>query len=157
MEYFDKILHTYAFQHYLSTTILPYIHLSLWWTRLCWASVENLGSSSENAHNSWTVWYIHFKFCILMYFNIVQPLPCKTDEALPSIILAGDQFAFNTFLLTAETNLSTFNTDCALYCQLISVYIWQARFIITSLHPSNSGPQFASTDDTLHCLNMNTQ
>ena len=26
---------------------------------------------------SWTPWYIPFKFCILMYFNIVQPLPCK--------------------------------------------------------------------------------
>ena len=37
---------------------------------------KNLGSASENAHNSWTLWYIHFKFCILMYFNIVQPLPC---------------------------------------------------------------------------------
>ena len=35
-------------------------------------------SFSENAHNSWTPWYIHFKFCILMYFNIVRPLPCKT-------------------------------------------------------------------------------
>ena len=27
MEYFDKILHTYTFQHYLSTAILPYISL----------------------------------------------------------------------------------------------------------------------------------
>ena len=72
---FDKILHTYTFQHYLSTAILPYISL-FWWTRVCWASVENLVSASENAHNSWTLWYIHFKFCILMYFNIVQLLPC---------------------------------------------------------------------------------
>ena len=60
---------------------LPYTSL-FWWTRLCWASVENLGSASENAHNSWTLWYIHFKFCILMYFNIVQPLPCKTVTRL---------------------------------------------------------------------------
>ena len=34
-------------------------------------------SFNENAHNSWTPWYNHFKFCILMYFNIVQPMPCK--------------------------------------------------------------------------------
>ena len=27
MEYFDKILHTYTFQHYTSTAILPYISL----------------------------------------------------------------------------------------------------------------------------------
>ena len=27
MEYFDKILHTYTIQHYLSTAILPYISL----------------------------------------------------------------------------------------------------------------------------------
>ena len=39
-------------------------------------------SFSENAHNSWTPWYIFFKFCILMYFNIVQPLPCKTVTRL---------------------------------------------------------------------------
>ena len=39
-------------------------------------------SFSENAHNSWTPWYIHFKFCILMYFNIVRPLPCKTVTRL---------------------------------------------------------------------------
>ena len=34
-------------------------------------------SFGENAHNSWTGWYIWFKFCILMYFNIVQPLVWK--------------------------------------------------------------------------------
>ena len=56
MEYFDKILHTYTFQHYLSTAILPYI--SLFDGRgFAWASVENLGSASENAHNAWTLWY----------------------------------------------------------------------------------------------------
>ena len=33
-----------------------------------------LSSFSENVHNSCTAWYICFKFCILMYFNIVQPL-----------------------------------------------------------------------------------
>ena len=37
---------------------------------------------SENAHNSNTPWYICFKFCILMYFNIVYPLPCKTVTRL---------------------------------------------------------------------------
>ena len=31
-------------------------------------------SFNENAHNSWTAWYIMFKFCLLMYFNIAQPL-----------------------------------------------------------------------------------
>ena len=32
-------------------------------------------SFTENAHNSWTPWYIHFNFCILMYFNIVRRVP----------------------------------------------------------------------------------
>ena len=87
MEYFDKIFHTYTCQHYLSTAMH---NSTFWWSRLFRASVENLGSVSENAHNSWTPWYIHFKFCILMYFNIVQPLPCKTVTRLrQSIILAG--------------------------------------------------------------------
>ena len=36
---------------------------------------------SENAHNSWTPWYILFKFCILV-LNIVRPLPCKTVTRL---------------------------------------------------------------------------
>ena len=39
-------------------------------------------SFSENAHNSWTLWYNYFKFCLLMYFNIVQPLPYKTMTRL---------------------------------------------------------------------------
>ena len=47
-------------------------------------------SFSENAHNSWIPWYNHFKFCILMYFNIVQPLSWKTVTRLHrAIILAG--------------------------------------------------------------------
>ena len=58
-----------------------------------------------------------------MYFNIVRATAMQNgDEALPSIILAGDQFAFAFYtliLLAVETNLSTFNTGCALYCQLI--------------------------------------
>ena len=39
-------------------------------------------SFSENAHNSRTPWYIHFKFCILMFFNIFWPLPSKTGTRL---------------------------------------------------------------------------
>ena len=39
-------------------------------------------SFSENVHNSWTTWYFWFKFCILTYFNIVQPLVCKTVTRL---------------------------------------------------------------------------
>ena len=66
MEYFDKILHTYTFLT-LFINCHTAIHKSFWWKRLCWASVENLGSASENVHNSWTLWYIHFKFCILMW------------------------------------------------------------------------------------------
>ena len=60
MEYFDKIVNIIY--------RLPCITF-FWWTWLCRASAKNLGSVSENAHNSWTPWYIHFKFCILMYFN----------------------------------------------------------------------------------------
>ena len=36
----------------------------------------------KNAHNSWTAWYILFKFCILMYFNIAKSLVCKTVTRL---------------------------------------------------------------------------
>ena len=31
-------------------------------------------SVRENPHNSWALWDILIKFCILIYFNIVQPL-----------------------------------------------------------------------------------
>ena len=61
------------------------MHNSLIWsTWLCWAKVENLRSTSEKAHNSWIPSYIHvwFKFCMLMYFNIVQPPACKTVTRL---------------------------------------------------------------------------
>ena len=46
----------------------------------CSATGDEASSSSlnENAHNSWTAWYILFIFCILMYFNIAKPLVCKT-------------------------------------------------------------------------------
>ena len=37
---------------------------------------------NKNAHNSWTACYILFKFCILLYFNIVQPLVCETVKRL---------------------------------------------------------------------------
>ena len=37
-------------------------------------------SFSENAHNSWTIWYIWIKVCILIYFNIVQPLERKNGK-----------------------------------------------------------------------------
>ena len=74
MEYFDKNFYAYTCQHYLSNVM----HDSLFWWDEALPSISwNLGSVSENAHNSWTPWYIDFKFCILMYFNIVQPLPCK--------------------------------------------------------------------------------
>ena len=49
------------------------------------------------------------------------------DEALPSIIMAGDQFAFYTFLLAAETNLSSFNTGL---CTLLS--FWFKVYILTA-------------------------
>ena len=45
-------------------------------TRLHLASFGRSSSLNENGHNSWTVWNIWFKFCIQMYFNIVQPLLC---------------------------------------------------------------------------------
>ena len=47
---------------------------------------------SENAHNSWTAWYILFKFCncVLMYFEHCLATDMQNVyEASPSIILAG--------------------------------------------------------------------
>ena len=35
-------------------------------------------SFSENAHNSWTAWYILIKFCILIHFNIIITQVFKT-------------------------------------------------------------------------------
>ena len=60
---FDQIKHINACQHYLTTDVCNSL---FWWTRLCWASIQP-------AHNSWATWYIWIKFCILIYFNIVQP------------------------------------------------------------------------------------
>ena len=37
-----------------------------------------LCSVSRNPHISWTLWDIWIKFCILTYFNILQPLVCET-------------------------------------------------------------------------------
>ena len=39
-------------------------------------------SFNENVHNSLTTWYILLKFCILLYFNTVQPLVCETVTRL---------------------------------------------------------------------------
>ena len=68
----------------------------------------------------------------------------KCDEALPSIILAGDQFTFHTFLLAAETNLSTFNKGCALYCQLIHflISIFMKMFEIRENHMKKLGSTY---------------
>ena len=69
MVYFDQSLHTYACQHFLNTCIMDEALLSSL-------------SVNENAHNSWTTWYIWIKVCILIYFNNVQPSECKNgDEA----------------------------------------------------------------------------
>ena len=73
-EYLNLIVHAYTCQHCLTTGMHNNI---LWWTRLCWASILNLWSVSENAHNSWFPWYNWFKLCILVYFYIVDPLVCK--------------------------------------------------------------------------------
>ena len=73
---------------YLSIVTLS----SHWYAKQCRGFIEHhfgrLSSFSENAHNSCTAWYVLFKFCILMYFIIAQPLNCKTVTS-PSIILAG--------------------------------------------------------------------
>ena len=54
----------------------------LWIARLVGVHYNRLSvrplAVSENAHNSWTTWYILIEFCILIYFNFVQPLVCKT-------------------------------------------------------------------------------
>ena len=58
---------------------------------------SNFHSFSENAHNSWTAWYILYKFCIRMYFSHCQATGLQNgDEALSSIILASRAlFSFN--------------------------------------------------------------
>ena len=61
-------------------------------TRLHRQSFGRSSTLSENAHNSWTAWYILFKFCnrVLMYFEHCLATDMQNvDEASPSIILAG--------------------------------------------------------------------
>ena len=92
-----------------------------------------LSSLSENAHNSWTPSYIYFKFCILMYLNIVQQLPCKTVTRLC-------QASFWPVKLIYI--IST--TGCAYYCQLINVsnpksYSWIHGFILKQCFSPISG------------------
>ena len=77
--FFYTILHTDTCQHCLSTGMH---NILFWWTSLCWASVENFRSVSENVHYSCTTWIIWFKFGIIMYFNIVYPLVCRTVTRL---------------------------------------------------------------------------
>ena len=36
----------------------------------------------KKGQNSWTAWYIRIKLCMLMYFNILQRLVCKTVTRL---------------------------------------------------------------------------
>ena len=57
-----------------SLSLYPYF---LYWALVCWS-----WSVNEIVHNSWTTWYIWINFCILIYFNIIQPLVCKTVTRL---------------------------------------------------------------------------
>ena len=51
-------------------------------TRLHRKSFGWSSSFGENANNSLAAWNILFKFCILLYFNIVQTLVCETGTRL---------------------------------------------------------------------------
>ena len=66
------------------------------------ASFGRSSSSIENAHNSWTAWYIWFKVCILMYIEHCQATGMQNgDEASPRISLAG-QALFMKILINDE-------------------------------------------------------
>ena len=72
---------TSSFVYLCTLTLSSHCHAKRWWG----FTEHHFGqpsSFSGNAHNSWTPWYICFKFFILMYFNIFQPLPCKTVTRL---------------------------------------------------------------------------
>ena len=74
-------------------------------------------SFSENAHNSWTLWYICFKFCILMYLNIVQPLLCKTVTRLRQASFWLVELSLVKMLITLEPHgifASNFVSLCTL-------------------------------------------
>ena len=59
-------------------------------TRLHRASFGRSSSFSVNVHESWTAWYILFKFCILMYFKHCPATVMQNgNESSPSIIFAG--------------------------------------------------------------------
>ena len=73
---------------------------------------------SENAHNSWTAGYIWIKFCVLIYFNIIQLL-VRGDEALPSIILAGQSILVK-MLITLEPHHIFWSNFAYLYIFEIS-------------------------------------
>ena len=79
---------------------------------------HHFGRSSpfrKNAHNSWTAWYIHFKFCIPMYFNIAQPLVCKTVTRLHRASFWPVVFFLMKMLITLELR-GIFCLNFAYYC-----------------------------------------
>ena len=84
-------------------------------TRLHRASFGRSSSFSENAHNSWTAWYILFEFCILMYFEHCPATGMQNgDEASPSINLAG-QTLLMKMLITLELR-GIFSSNFVYYC-----------------------------------------
>ena len=151
--------------------ILSYLNIALssgsyshWYAKRLRGFTEHhfgwLSSFSENAHISLTSGYIWSKFSILMYFNIVQPLPCKTVTRLrrasfwpvkplkwrASMMLfhqnmhhsaRNNQFHLNnTFLLAPETDYYMSTTGCAYYCQLY--YISRVVKNLSSWFPTRS-------------------
>ena len=83
-------------------------------TRLHRASFGISSSFDEISHNSWTAWYILFKFYILMY---VEHRPATVmqngDEATPSINLAGRALLMK-MLITLEL--------CGIFCSNFVYY-----------------------------------
>ena len=125
MVYFDQILHTKTCQHYLTTGTCNSFFAEHQFSRLL--------PVSENAHNSWTAWYIWSKFCILTYFNIVQSLVCKIVTSLCQelfwllvkmlIILEPQHIFWSNFayLYTPASNLGYLATPRTIFhgCQIV--------------------------------------
>ena len=48
-----------------------------WWRGFIEYHFGRSSSFNENVHKSWTAWYILYKFCVLLFNYIFQPLVCK--------------------------------------------------------------------------------
>ena len=108
--------------HGIFRSIFTYLFIltlsSQWWWGVAMHLFGRPRSFSENAHNSWTAPYILIKCCILLHFNIVETLVCKTVR----LSLAGRCH----MLITLESHGIVWSNFAYLYILTLSRH-WYAK------------------------------